>query len=468
MTTKNGGTASVIGSGPSGLAAACALKRAGVNVTIYDSGKHLANRQHERANDLAVGVGGAGLFSDGKFSFYPSGTHVYGLADSDQLKEAYEWCRKQLQDVDIDSEPFPLGNSDTGLQVKTLEGLKKYPSHYATLPQRKALIAHLHRELNGSLVTESTVTAVRRTYDGYSLDVIPNGQSNSSINQASIVILASGRFGGLDIHEGRLESNILLRQLRYEFGIRIESHCSVGFLSKLKLPDVKRLWQYDQAQIRTFCTCRDGEIWNIPCAGLSALSGRSDGPPTQYSNFGLLARFEGELVAHGYQLWKHLRGHSLQDRTVTYEPLSSFINQAAGTPTGGFDHSYRPWFPKEDFKLGSIREKVGEPLYNILVAAVKDLLDWSSDLYDERTMCLFPAVEGVGFYPDIDDNLKVSGENIWCCGDIAGKFRGLIPSIVSGYYAGLMAAEALTTGLKPSEEADRMKAAEPLERVLVG
>ncbi len=39
--------------------------------------------------------------------------------------------------------------------------------------------------------------------------------------------------------------------------------------------------------------CEDGEVWLIPYDDISALSGRSDGPPSRFSNFGLLAKFRG-------------------------------------------------------------------------------------------------------------------------------------------------------------------------------
>jgi uncharacterized protein len=431
----------IIGAGPSGLAASSALKELNIKATVFDSGKPLIQRHHEKAADLAVGIGGAGLFSDGKFSYHPSGTQLYELSDFDKLRQAYEWCRSELQRLGIGSEPFPFSCDVHAPPQKATPGVKKYPAHYATLDQRKELIAQLCRRSNGSIVAESTVKAIRRKDEGYLLELLSNHDGKVITSQASAVILAMGRFGGLDMQEGRLESNILLRQLRYEFGIRLESHRSVGFLNKIKLPDVKRLWQYEEAEIRTFCTCREGEVWNVPCAGISALSGRSDGPPTEYSNFGLLARFENCSVSHGQNLWRELRDNALQDRTVVYESLSSFCDERSKAPSNGIDQSSRPWYPKEDFRLGSIRERLGEPLHRILAAAVRELLSWSPDLEDERTMCLFPAVEGVGFYPDIDNDLKVRNENIWCCGDIAGRFRGLIPSLVSGYYAGLQAAD---------------------------
>ena len=50
------------------------------------------------------------------------------------------------------------------------------------------------------------------------------------------------------------------------------------------------------------------------------------------------------------------------------------------------------------------------------------------------TAVLFPAIEGVGAYPDTNNNLQIPGEKIWVVGDLSGSFRGIIPAMLSGAY----------------------------------
>ena len=80
LSSTNRPSVAVIGAGQAGLAAACALSCKEVDVTVYEAGQELSKRRHDIAVDLAAGIGGAGLFSDGKFSYYPSGTYRYRLA----------------------------------------------------------------------------------------------------------------------------------------------------------------------------------------------------------------------------------------------------------------------------------------------------------------------------------------------------------------------------------------------------
>ncbi|MCK7475342.1 MAG: hypothetical protein MZV49_21815 [Rhodopseudomonas palustris] len=109
-------------------------------------------------------------------------------------------------------------------------------------------------------------------------------------------MLATGRFGGTALEQLLGPPRIALQEQRYEIGIRIEHPNGRGFLGQLKDNDVKLILDGDGLQIRTFCTCRDGEVWHIPYPEGSALSGRSDGPRSGFSNFGLLPRFQASAA----------------------------------------------------------------------------------------------------------------------------------------------------------------------------
>lgn len=443
----------IIGTGPAGLAAAAALSsksEGNLNIILFESGKDISFRDHDNANELGVGLGGAGLFSDGKFSFFPSGTEVYRLDNKDKIKLGEEWLNELFLKIGI--------NISSEIQNKTYTpqntSQKHYPSIKTTLDQRKNMVNILKDSIQGLIFTNTHINQIIKIHDKY----IVYSENNSLT--ADAIIFATGKFGSLNIlnlfDTSFFENKIV--NIRYELGIRIESPANRGFLVKSKSLDVKHKWKTTDGEARTFCTCRNGQISNISNSRFSSISGRSEeNKKSEYSNFGLLLRFTGANFAQGKKAWEKIMNLDLlKDHKAMWQTLPSFINKSENT-TGEVDITKRPWFPKNSFQNGKIHELIDNILYDNLLEAIHKLIELSPDLLSEETVIIFPAVEGVGTYIKLDDNLKLRGEMIWCSGDMAGKFRGLIPSLLSGFYVGLTAFETINNTYQPRLEHNGFK-----------
>jgi uncharacterized FAD-dependent dehydrogenase len=80
----------LIGAGPSNITCANYLIKNNINnFVIIDIGKDIGIRDHDLGLDCVHGLGGAGLFSDGKFSFYPSGTYIWEKFNQEDLAKGY-------------------------------------------------------------------------------------------------------------------------------------------------------------------------------------------------------------------------------------------------------------------------------------------------------------------------------------------------------------------------------------------
>ena len=80
----------IIGSGPSSLACAEVLLNNNItNFLILDKGQK--ERLEDNPHDIANGFSGASLFSDGKVSFYPSGTKVWDLSNEDLVEKGLKY-----------------------------------------------------------------------------------------------------------------------------------------------------------------------------------------------------------------------------------------------------------------------------------------------------------------------------------------------------------------------------------------
>lgn len=79
----------IIGAGPSGLMAGYILLKYGISAVIIEQGKEYYKRQSDNPYDVSFGFGGAGLFSDGKFSYPPAASKLWSTLEPEILEKAY-------------------------------------------------------------------------------------------------------------------------------------------------------------------------------------------------------------------------------------------------------------------------------------------------------------------------------------------------------------------------------------------
>ena len=178
----------IIGAGPAGLSAGAAARRllpATATIAIIDQGGIRAPDEL-RPGSLICGVGGAGLWSDGKFSFFPSATALWALPDrsapgpqqtrqrsganSDNggdpvtLRDAYNDSVQRIVDVATGGcvpPSFPEGGhthpppeaaavaTSAGVAAPEEWSFKGYESLYLSLAERQQLIENASADCGG-------------------------------------------------------------------------------------------------------------------------------------------------------------------------------------------------------------------------------------------------------------------------------------------------------------------------------
>jgi len=185
----------VIGAGPAGLAATVAARETSSGVILVDMGLSAEQRNHENPAELGVGIGGAGLFSDGKFSFRPSATRLWQLSNARALTAAEEWTTQILERAGLSraakNSSLPADRTSTG-------GVRKhYPSCYLTLAQRRALIDDLVRGSGSSVICEFRIDCLKwRSEEGvFGVAGTDMGSGEEFQLRCRQVIYAGGRMG---------------------------------------------------------------------------------------------------------------------------------------------------------------------------------------------------------------------------------------------------------------------------------
>jgi uncharacterized FAD-dependent dehydrogenase len=408
----------IIGAGPAGLAAACRLAGSGQRVLLLDAGKSVLERDRYAAADLTRGHGGAGLFSDGKFSFFPSASELWTLPQTADLEAAYTWTCGLLGSFGLDTPPFP--EHPAAYTVGTGEWLlKDYPSDYLPLTARLELTADLVTATDAIVRTEVEVmTAHYDEADTFTLSLRSRGGPADTAEgelpsiRARRLILTSGRFGPLGL-QSLTEGH---RFQRLEVGFRIEQPAERAFFRDMKQLDPKLRFREDGGRVewRTFCACRDGEATLTETQGLWTVSGRSDCPPTGRSNVGFNTRILDEKVARR-AMTSALAVMADQDSAFRV-PLSSIL---AGEADG----------------IATLDSVYGRELREFMTAGLSRLVASFPSIEDAETQLIGPTLEGVGWYPQVDGDLRLLDVPAWVAGDACGLFRGIVAAMISGHYA---------------------------------
>lgn len=390
----------VVGAGPAGLSAAAELSRVG-SCLLVEQGRAQGERERGDPGEILSGVGGAGLFSDGKHSLYPAASELWALPDRALLAAAVERAAGPLArrgvgpvtwDIPLASEP-----------AAGAWHLKRYPSIYVSLARRLELIDELARGVATTWTGARVVDAARE--GGLVRLTVERGGARREV-ETRTVIVATGRLSPRQVRPWLtgLGARFVFRRL--EFGVRVEVSSGSPLLRRLEGVDPKLRFREDAStEARTFCLCREGEVVLGAASGLAAFSGRADCPPTGRCNLGLLVRTRDEVLA----------------REVA---SALFVARPRVVPLVEADGE-------------ALRASFGARGAEAVLRALCRLYELCPALGEDRGASLhMPCIEGVGEYPEDDGALQLA-PGVYVAGDVCGRFRGIVAGMISGCYAAL-------------------------------
>lgn len=266
----------IVGGGPAGLFAAYYLGEfSNLSVLVIEKGKAPLKRKCPikdsgcikcRPCNILCGIGGAGLFSDGKLNFI----HKLGKTDLTQFMEV----SKAMELIDetemifnrfnMDGKVFPTDMEKAkeirkdarkqGIDLLIIKqkhlGSDNLPNHIAAMADYvadKGVTFHHSEEAKELLVKNGSITGVT---------------TNRTTYKADNIILAPGRVGAEWVATAVKEHGIEVSQRGIEVGVRVEVHNEImqDLCSTIYDPTFfVRTSKYDD-QTRTFCTNLGGFV----------------------------------------------------------------------------------------------------------------------------------------------------------------------------------------------------------------
>ena len=276
----------IIGAGPAGLFAAYELKKFGINdVCIIERGESI-----EKRTDVMCGVGGAGLFSDGKLHFTPVLSHkkLIGLYTTDEIKSLLNYVESIIDKFIPDLETFPKNENEieklrTICHRNNIELVVRRLKHVGSdkLPE---LIKKIVDATNVEIKTNTEVK-----------DVSVNKNFTLFTDHGSFeckhLILAPGRYGSRWIQALSKKIGITYNYDKIEIGVRVEfPHEIMDEYSKVLYEPIfiTKTKTFDDT-VRTFCPCPRGYVSKEEYEDFICVNGHSNsGNESKNSNFALV------------------------------------------------------------------------------------------------------------------------------------------------------------------------------------
>jgi uncharacterized FAD-dependent dehydrogenase len=267
----------IVGAGPAGLFSAYYIaENSNLNVLILEKGKHSLKRKCPNHNtqicagcdpcNILTGVGGAGLYSDGKLNFIPK----LGKTDLTQFmplaaaKELIDETEEIFNKFNMDGDVYP-SNMNQAKQIR--KEAKKFGIDLLLIKQKHLgsdnLPGHISKmadyiEAKGVTIKTGEEVINITKGNGTVTGVITDKSKYTAPN----IILAPGRIGAHWVSKVAEKHGINISQRGIEVGVRVEIHndimddlCNIIYDPTFFIQTPT----YDD-QTRTFCTNQGGYI----------------------------------------------------------------------------------------------------------------------------------------------------------------------------------------------------------------
>ena len=386
----------IVGGGVSGLMTAYNLILQKRRVLVVERGHQFYERNHNNPFDVANGIGGSGLFSDGKVSLFPSATHLWRL-EKDGLKKGYLMVSNFLNVFNVNLPPFSdEWTTTTPDECSFIE--KKYNSLVLNQEQRMMIVFKLIQTIGpDNILADSDV--VKITCKNNAFEVVAKKQSVDLFYRSHTVVLAGGKHQFETILP-KISGLQFEQYGKYEVGIRVECPNPVFDFYEDLQKDVKLIEKVGDYEIRTFCCCKGGRVLESSSDGFVSHNGTSnDFKSSEKTNIGFIVTIPAEKINE--KLKSDL--HNKKSKSIS---LTQFLSKTDVILTIEVDEIIRNFIKDRFPQMAS-----------------------SSD-----SVVYFPEFERFGMYPKLGENLRVGNSGVWLTGDSTGLFRGLLPAFVSGSF----------------------------------
>lgn len=441
----------IVGGGPGGIFAALELSQKSLKIALLDKGCTIEKRIGKcisacgscKICHITHGLGGAGLFSDGKCrpSFniskyfdtdYDCTEIANGITESivkDCKKlnininkknpsiDAVSKTKKELKSLDLDFTYFPV----------------KHLGSDASVEFTKYLIDKLYTK-GVSIKENSEVVEITKGTEEYEL-LLRNNGTYSKIS-AKYVILAVGKSGTSWLNGQTEKLKIKVGQPKLFMGIRIETNQRITKkLTDLSFDPKISMQMENGDYVKTHCWCEGGHIMSCNYQGLILLGGHAFlSEKSNNTIFALLSSFEvpkgKTLYDYSYQTIKNI--NEIGYGKILLQRLDDFINGDSTTAAKIENQAVSSTL--KHFNINRIDLILPDRIYFNLKEFIIKLNKYCPGLIEEG-LVYAPAVEWWSQNVHVTQKFEANVKNVYIIGEASGVAKGIIGSATTGILA---------------------------------
>lgn len=457
----------IIGTGPAGLCAALELIKLGVpgsDIVMLESGPDVSRRIQVRKKGKdeysTTGLGGAGLFSDGKLAYFrkewplfPDDKEIVGMWEAlpnnditeEETLELYRYAFDIYAEQGI---TIKKGDILTDEIKKLRNKFKKVDVHFEYYESRQiaaedlpVLISRMYEKLQLAGVTilfDSHVTTLIHQSDGTK----SISTSKEEYNCEKLIIAVGKRGMRWLIKKAKsLHIQTIFRPIA--IGVRVEVPKEVMDPFTKVHRDIQLIKKIDKnTTVQTFCTCSGGIVSKCDYEdNLFVLGGYTSETLTKNTNFALLVKqnlpdidaFEygqsiirtANILGNGEPVVQ-LLGDLKMNRSTSKKDLEK-------NPVKTTLSSYTP---------GNISQAFPKKVITSLLATLEAFGKVMRGVNNDSTIVSAPCLEFCYHKVVVSKTMETNIPGIYVAGDVSGYESGIIPASASGILA--------ARGIKPT------------------
>lgn len=452
----------IIGAGPAGLFAAHYILEhsKALSIALIEKGNAVQKRkcnkdchvctEKERCNILC-GIGGSGLFSDGKLIL---DLHSGGKLDTitNLSEEKREYLKTEivriLKEHDGKSELSPhISVDQQKLWKKRFNAEKLHIKHYDVLHMGTENLYHITKKFANKICENSRVS-LKLNCEVVQLKNISNNRTilftnNGEIFSAQNVIFAVGKTGSSWLDDLFRENGIGIVKEKSYIGIRVETdQTSIKKLFEYSF-DPKIWAYYGSRKVKTHCFCRHGTIICTNYMGFSIVGGHTRFTENNHvcqssrGNFNILVSTErsSKDILHVLEQFRQANPDG-----IVVQGLLEFMDSENGRAIGNDKVIYNRSRTGNIRKILDDFDSTGTIISDFILRISKIVPGILSD----NSLIYAPAIEWFMNSVEVNSNMETSHKGWFAVGDGAGLSQGIVHAAATS----MIAAEEICRRIK--------------------